>query len=108
MVASKEPRSALLAVKHPLNHTQSFSEVRPSSTEEKIQYLFERRMVEDLLNTYAYVLDTCMVKAEAADIWVDLFTEDCELTYPFGTHHTKKGLAEWCLKAETRFKRMQV
>ena len=108
MVDSTEPRLALLAVRHPLNHTQTFKEVKPNSVEQRITYLYERRQVEDLLNTYGYVLDTCMVKHEAAEDWVDLFTDDCQLTYPFGTHNTKKGLAEWCLQAETRFERMTV
>ena len=108
MVNSIEPRPALLAVDHPMNHTQTFKEAKPKSFEEKVNYLYERRQVEDLLNTYGYILDSCMVKNEAADVWADLFTEDCELTYPFGTHKTKEGLAKWCLQAETRFKRMAV
>ncbi|RMZ92539.1 hypothetical protein DV736_g200, partial [Chaetothyriales sp. CBS 134916] len=101
-----EPRIALLKVDHPLNHTRTFKEKKPQSLEEKVTYLYERSQVDDLLNAYGYVLDSCMVRHSAADEWVDLFTDDCELTYPFGTHRTKKGLAKWCLAAETRFKRM--
>jgi SnoaL-like domain len=108
MDPAPEQRLALLAVDHPLNYTKIFTEAKPQTVEEKVGYLYERRQVEDLLNTYGYVLDTCMVRPEAADAWVDLFTDDCELTYPFGTHRTKNGLAEWCLAAETRFKRMAV
>lgn len=108
MVTSNEERPALLALDHPLNYIHDFQEVTPKSSEDKITYLFERCKIEDLLNTYGYVLDSCMVKHEAAHAWVDLFTDDCQLTYPFGTHNTKIGLAEWCLKAETRFKRMLV
>ncbi|RMD40575.1 hypothetical protein DV735_g4560, partial [Chaetothyriales sp. CBS 134920] len=101
-----KPRTALLAVDHPLNYTRTFKEKKPESVEEKTIYLYERGQVEDVLNSYGYVLDSCMVDHANADTWVDLFTDDCELTYPFGTHRTKKGLAEWCLAAETRFKRM--
>ncbi|RMZ76602.1 hypothetical protein DV738_g4798, partial [Chaetothyriales sp. CBS 135597] len=101
-----KPRIALLAVDHPLNHTRTFKEKKPQSVEDKVTYLYERRQIEDLLNSYGYVLDTCMVDHSNADAWVDLFTDDCELTYPFGTHRTKDGLSEWCLAAETRFKRM--
>ena len=108
MADPTDRRLALLAIDHPLNHTQTFEEVQPKSLEEKVTYLYERRQIEDLLSTYGYNLDTCMVKHEAVDEWVDLFTDDCQLTYPFGTHNTKLKLGEWCLKAETRFQRMAV
>ena len=108
MGRDKEARKALLTVNHPLNHSQSFREAKPQSTEEKLTYIYDRAQIGDLLNTYGYNLDTVMVDSKNVRAWVDLFTEDCELTYPFGTHHGKQGLGEWCLQAETRFKRMIV
>lgn len=80
---------------------------RPLTLEEKINYLYERQRITDLLNEYAYTLDYAMVDHSFAEKrWVPLFTHDCEVTYPFGTHRGREGLGEWCLAAETRFQRM--
>ena len=49
-----------------------------------------------------------MVDSSAAQKWVALFADDCNVTYPFGTHIRVAALADWCLNAETRLQRMRV
>lgn len=108
----KMPRPALLQVDHPL----AYSYVKPvgdhlhriqlSTIKDQVHYLFEPQNITDLLNNYAYTLDVCMVDSSAADRWAALFTDDCNVTYPFGTHAGTKELADWCLNAELRFHRM--
>jgi len=79
----------------------------PHTLEEKVAFLYEHQRITDLLNEYAYTLDQVMVDQSLAEShWAKLFTEDCEVTYPFGTRHGREGLAEWCCSAELRFHRM--
>lgn len=91
-----------------MNYSQQFKEHYPRTHADKAYFLWSRHEIEDVLNEYNYLLDTCMVKHKALDAWVDLFSDDCQLTYPFGTHHGKQGLAEWVRKAEGRFSRLVV
>ncbi len=123
-------RPALLPVKHPLSYL-SYSEpladrnslqngvtkhdaksksslTLPRTLEERVTYLCEHQQITNLLNDYGYVLDVCMVDGNVIEKWVDLFTEDCDVTYPFGNHKGKSGLAKWAMNAETRFHRMLV
>lgn len=105
------PRPALLPVDHPLAYSyvkpaDRLHRAQPYSIEDKVHFLFERQNITDLLNNYAYKLDVFMVDSSAADRWAALFTDDCVITYPFGTHVGTKGLADWCLNAELRFHRM--
>lgn len=111
------PRPALLPVEHPLSYSYTKPSgteptecllASPKSLEDKVQYLFEHQQITNLLNDYAYILDVCMVDSSAAHRWVALFTDDCSVTYPFGTHSGIAGLADWCLNAELRFHRMLV
>ncbi|KIX92165.1 uncharacterized protein Z520_12158 [Fonsecaea multimorphosa CBS 102226] len=122
------PRPALLAVNHPLcysysepaapqtngsqngikSHDQKLlsSLANPETVEDRVRYLYEHQQITTLLNEYAYVLDACMVNHTAAHKWAGLFTDDCDVTYPFGSHRGRDGLAEWAMTAETRFYRM--
>ncbi|OAL26154.1 hypothetical protein AYO20_10207 [Fonsecaea nubica] len=121
------PRAALLAVDHPLCYSYSEPAVHtngsnngiknhaaknmsslasPQTIEDRVRYLYEHQQITNLLNEYAYVLDACMVDHDAAHKWADLFTDDCDVTYPFGSHKGKDGLAQWAMNAETRFHRM--
>jgi hypothetical protein len=126
------PRPALLPLKHPLSYLEySLSEpipyangarngvknpdskssstlAEPQTLEDRVRYLYEHQQITNVLNEYAYVLDVCMVDHVAIDKWVDLFTDDCDVTYPFGNHKGKDGLAKWAMNAETRFYRMLV
>ncbi|OQU94030.1 SnoaL-like domain-containing protein [Cladophialophora immunda] len=121
------PRLALLAVQHPLCYSYSepiahtngsqngiksgdpkplSSLANPETIEDRVRYLYEHQQITNLLNEYAYVLDACMVDHAAAHKWAALFTEDCAVTYPFGSHRGRDGLAQWAMNAETRFYRM--
>lgn len=109
-------RPALLTVNHPLSYT-SFSDSKPAdkssladpqTLEDRVKYLYEHQQVTNLLNEYGYTLDVCMVEHSTAQKWADLFTDDCDVTYPFGNQKGKDGLDKWALNAETRFHRMLV
>lgn len=127
------PRPALLPVDHPLcypallkhnnNHkrdeleskhatddsqSKTASVMQASTLEEKITYLYEKDQVLDVLHNYAYTLDSCMVDSSLSGVWAALFTQNCEVTYPFGTCTGREGLAKFAMKAELRFYRMMV
>lgn len=70
--------------------------------------MYERQKVIDLCSSYAYTLDSTMMNLDIAHDWANLFTEDCVVTYPFGTHIGKEGLAKFGMMAESRFTRMLV
>lgn len=78
------------------------------SIQDKVLYAHERQRIVDLLLAYSYTLDSTMMDKQVAEDWADLFTDDCVVVYPFGTHIGKAGLAQFALTAETRFKRMLV
>jgi hypothetical protein len=120
-----QPRPALLPLKHPLSYSSASpsrtdnggrygdskstsSLAEPQTFEDKVRYLYEHQQITNLLNEYAYILDVCMVDHAAIEKWAALFTDDCDVTYPFGNHKGKDGLARWAMNAETRFFRMLV
>ncbi|KIW44607.1 uncharacterized protein PV06_03063 [Exophiala oligosperma] len=76
------------------------------SEQDKLLYMYERQKVIDLCSSYAYTLDSTMMNLDIAHDWANLFTEDCVVTYPFGTHIGKEGLAKFGMMAESRFTRM--
>lgn len=80
----------------------------PSTAEEKMTYLYEKDRILDVLHSYAYALDCCMVDSSYSSAWADLFTQDCKVTYPFGTCVGRDDLAKFAMKAELRFYRMVV
>ncbi len=80
----------------------------PKSVEDKILYTYERQRIVDLCNAYAYTLDSTMMDLKVAEDWANLFTDDCVVTYPFGAHRGRDGLAKFGMIAESRFKRMLV
>jgi hypothetical protein len=90
------------------NGVKSSSLSAPKSDQEKLLYMFERQKIVDLLCAYAYTLDCTMMDLKVAHDWANLFTDDCVLTYPFGTHSGKAGLADFGMAAESRFTRMLV
>lgn len=74
----------------------------------KLQRVIDRQDIVNLLNEYAYILDTVMVDTNAVTKWADLFTLDCSVTFPFGHFSGRASLPEMCIEAETRFERMIV
>jgi hypothetical protein len=120
-------RPALLQIDHPLCYQRLFARPgeddklsngkartsrvtspKPLTLEEKVTQLYETQQVIDVLNSYAYSLDSCMVDSVYSDDWAALFTDDCVVTYPFGTQNGRHGLAEFAMQAELRFYRMAV
>jgi hypothetical protein len=94
---------------HPLANGNISESKPPTSFEEKVTYLYEHQRITDLLNEYAYRLDSFKAGSDNLEgNWQRLFTDDCEVTYPFGTYHGREGLGEWAFEAEARFQRMQV
>lgn len=125
-MASRPSRPALLPLDHPLcystsKHRQQIPEdsseisktCQNNGAEDKdlgslLQRVLDRQDIVNLLNEYAYVLDTVMVNPEATKDWAELFTLDCSVTYPFGHFAGRASLPDMCLEAETRFERMIV
>jgi hypothetical protein len=120
-------RPALLPIDHPLCYqhlyarpgkdnkisnakyrTSPATNSRPLTLDEKVNELYETQQVIDVLNSYAYTLDSCMVDSAYSDDWAALFTDDCVVTYPFGTQVGQEGLADFAMQAELRFYRMTV
>ena len=126
IMPSHTGRTALLAVDHPLCYSRKTADCSlsrdgawigssqqdasniPFSLEMKLQRVLDRQDIVNLLNEYAYVLDTVMVDPTYANKWADLFTADCSVTYPFGHYRGRDALPAMCLDAETRFQRMIV
>lgn len=102
-------RPAMVPLDHVLANGNIPKRKSPTSLQEQVTYLYERQKIMDLLNEYAYQLDFSMVDNTIAEtVWEQLFIENCEVTYPFGTYHGRQGLGKWALSAEVRFKIMQV
>lgn len=78
------------------------------TSKDKVLFLYERSRIEDLLCMYAYTLDSTMMDRKVAQDWANLFTQDCVVSYPFGTHVGRAGLPEFGMYAESRFRRMHV
>lgn len=78
------------------------------SDQDKLLYMYERQKIVDLCCSYAYTLDSTMMDLDVAHDWANLFTDDCVVIYPFGTHTGKEGLADFGMTAESRFTRMLV
>jgi hypothetical protein len=103
------PTIANGSAKVPSNGVASTSPlVEQKTLEDKVAYLYERQRIIDLLNEYAYTLDSTSMDLAVADVWASLFTEDCDATYPFGNHKGREGLPKFAMIAESRFRRMQV
>ena len=109
-------RPALLpADGHPLSYTSGEecwsapkASLKAQAVEEKVEYLMQSQRLRDLLSQFSYSLDACLVNPATLDFYTSLFTEDCQLVFPFGTFHGKIGIPEMVLKAESRFQRMTV
>jgi hypothetical protein len=114
-------RPALIAVDHPLCHSSrrpleiDWTGLKPKNARHQkanqsglLQRLLEHQDIVNLLNEYAYVLDTVMVDHTAATSWANLMTEDATVIFPFGVFKGRDSMAQMCLDAETRFQRMIV
>lgn len=105
---AESPR-VLQALDHPLNYTSSmFREVKPRNAEERLNYLYERRLIEDLLNEYSYRVDAMMVEPHDFKAYNNLFTDDCRVILHSGKRQGSEGLGEWFLPSVSVFHRMTV
>lgn len=53
-------RPALLAIEHPLSYTKApFVGLKPKTDEERVKYLYEHKLIEDLMHEYSYSIDAC-------------------------------------------------
>jgi 3-phenylpropionate/cinnamic acid dioxygenase small subunit len=58
--------------------------------EAQISTLVEKEAVGEALNEYARLVD-----AKRWDAWVELFTDDIVIEFPFARHEGKSGLGQW-------------
>lgn len=112
-MSSRLSRPALLPLDHPLSYSTSKPRSKAPGIESRVvntseddgnekkdftsmlQKILDRQDIVNLLNDYAYILDTVMVNREAAKDWAALFTLDCSVTYPFG-HFSGRSCLQIC------------
>lgn len=99
----------LAELNHPMSYTNTaFKEQRPTNAEERQGYLYDRRMIEDLISEYNYRVDASLAKTTNYGDLNKLFTVDAEVTFPRGKYQGNAGLAEWLLSPVSTFHRMSV
>lgn len=76
------------------------------NAEERQAYLYDRRMMEDLISEYNYKIDASLAKTPNYGDLNKLFTDDAEVTFPRGKYQGNTGLAEWLLSPVSTFHRM--
>lgn len=60
-----------------------------------VQVLEDREAVRALLDRYTALHDQAFTDLDARQKWEDLYAEDAEVAYAFGSYKGKKGLGEW-------------
>lgn len=99
----------LAKLDHPMNYTNStFKEQRPINAEELQAYLYDRRMMEDLISEYTYRVDASLIDTSNYGALNKLFTDDAEVIFPRGKYQGNAGLAEWLLAPVSELQRMSV
>lgn len=99
----------LAELNHPMNYTNlAFKEQRPANAEERQAYVYDRRMIEDLISEYTYRVDASLAKGPSYGALDKLFTEDADVTFPRGKYQGNAGLGEWLLSPVSAFHRMSV
>lgn len=99
----------LAKLDHPMNYTNSvFREQKPANAEECQAYLYERRMVEDLISEYNYRIDASLTDTANCGALNKFFTDDAEVVFPRGKYHGNAGLGEWLMAPVSALQRMSV
>lgn len=99
----------LTGLDHPVHHTNSvFREKRPANAEERQAYLYDRRMLEDLISEYTYRVDASLANTANYENLNKLFTNDAEVVFPRGKYQSNAGLGEWLLAPVSALHRMSV
>lgn len=92
-----------------MHHTNLvFREKRPTDTEEQQAYLYDRRMLEDLISEYTYRVDASLANTVNYETLNKLFTNDAEVVFPRGKYQGSAGMGEWLLAPVSAFHRMSV
>ncbi|KAK5061383.1 hypothetical protein LTR84_007925 [Exophiala bonariae] len=60
-----------------------------------VQTLQDREAIRTLLDRYTALHDQAFTDLDARQKWEDLYAQDAEVTYAFGSYRGKKGLGEW-------------
>lgn len=100
---------ALAELDHPMHYTNSaFKEQRPTNSDERQAYLYDRRMIEDLISEYNYRVDSSLAKSPDYGVLGNLFADNAVVAFPHGKHLGNAGLGEWLLSPVSAFHRMSV
>lgn len=92
-----------------MNYAKSaFREQKPADAEERQAYLYNRRMIEDLISEYTYRVDASLAKTSMYGDLNKLFTDDAAVTFPRGKYQGNAGLGEWLLSPVSALHRMSV
>lgn len=107
--AQEADAKALAELDHPLHYINStFKEQRPTNPDERQAYLYDRRMIEDLISEYNYRVDSSLAKSPDYGVLDSLFIDDAVVAFPHGKHLGNAGLGEWLLSPVSAFHRMSV
>ncbi|KAJ9615904.1 hypothetical protein H2200_001981 [Cladophialophora chaetospira] len=63
--------------------------------QQTVQTLEDREAIRTLLDHYTALHDQAFTDLVARQKWENLFAEDAEVTYAFGTYSGRKGLGDW-------------
>ncbi|KAK2613935.1 hypothetical protein N8I77_000802 [Diaporthe amygdali] len=97
----------LAELSHPMNYTNlAFEEQKPANAEERQAYLYDRKIIEDLISEYNYRVDASLAKTPNYGALDKLFTHDAEVTFPRGKYQGNAGLGEWLMSPFSALHRM--
>lgn len=63
--------------------------------QQTVQTLEDREAIRSLLDRYTALHDQSFTDVVARQKWENLFAEDAEVSYAFGSYKGRKGLGEW-------------
>lgn len=107
---SQEPAAKVFAdLDHPMHYANTtFRGLRPEYPDERQAYLYDRKLIEDLISEYNYLVDAGLTNNSNHGALNKLFTADSEVIFPRGKYQGNAGLEEWLLSPVSAFHRMTV
>ncbi|KAL1879851.1 hypothetical protein Daus18300_001690 [Diaporthe australafricana] len=108
LAESQELAAKVLAnLDHPMHYANTtFRELRPEHAGERQAYLYDRKVIEDLISEYNYLVDAGLTKNSNRGALDELFTADAEVVFPRGKHQGNADLGEWLLSPVSALHRM--
>ena len=83
-------------------------EQKVQSLEAELSKTKDIQAVQGLLNHYTAIHDIACFDLDARREWENLFAEDGEATYPYGTHKGRQGMGDWAFQGVSYFEQCQL